>query len=106
MIVAYRNGSPVRLDELAHVNDGVENDKTRSWYNGTPAIYLGDPAPAGHQHRRGRRRDQGAAAAAPGAAARRRCSSAIRNDRSAVDPRVGPRRQVHAAADRRAWSSW
>ena len=35
MIVAYRNGNPVRLDEVAHVYDGVENDKTASWFNGT-----------------------------------------------------------------------
>src|SRR5205085_9303950 len=26
-IVAYRNGNPVRLDEIAHVSDGVETDK-------------------------------------------------------------------------------
>ena len=30
----------MRLDEVAHVYDGVENDKTASWSNGTPAIYL------------------------------------------------------------------
>ena len=39
-VIAYRNGSPIRLDEVAHVYDGVENDKTASWSNGTPAIYL------------------------------------------------------------------
>src|SRR5258706_1919511 len=31
LIVAYRGGRPVRLDEVAHVFDGVENDKTASW---------------------------------------------------------------------------
>ena len=40
LIVAYRNGQPVRLDEVAHVYDGVENDKTASWVNGERAIYL------------------------------------------------------------------
>jgi hydrophobic/amphiphilic exporter-1 (mainly G- bacteria), HAE1 family len=40
VVIAYRNGSPIRLDEVAHVYDGVENDKTASWSNGTPAIYL------------------------------------------------------------------
>ncbi len=30
-IVAYRNGNPVRLDEVAHVYDGVENDKSAAW---------------------------------------------------------------------------
>ena len=40
VVVAYRNGSPVRLDQVARVYDGVENDKTASWYNGVPAVYL------------------------------------------------------------------
>jgi HAE1 family hydrophobic/amphiphilic exporter-1 len=39
-IIAYRNGYPVRLDEVAHVYDGVENDRTASWYNGERCIYL------------------------------------------------------------------
>jgi HAE1 family hydrophobic/amphiphilic exporter-1 len=39
-IIAYRNGMPVRLDEVAHVYDGVENDKTASWQNGERCIYL------------------------------------------------------------------
>ncbi len=33
LIVAYRNGSPVRLQELGRIVDGVENDKVASWYN-------------------------------------------------------------------------
>ena len=69
VVVAYRNGSPVRLDEVAHVYDGVENDKTASWFNGIAHDLPRDPAPAGHQHGRGRRRDPGAAAAARSAAA-------------------------------------
>jgi hydrophobic/amphiphilic exporter-1 (mainly G- bacteria), HAE1 family len=32
LIVAYRNGSPVRLNELGRVVDSVENDKTAAWY--------------------------------------------------------------------------
>jgi HAE1 family hydrophobic/amphiphilic exporter-1 len=40
VVVAYRNGSPVRLDEVAHVYDGVENDRSASWFNGTRTIYL------------------------------------------------------------------
>ena len=39
-IIAYRNGAPVRLEEVAHVFDGVENDKTASWQNGERCIYL------------------------------------------------------------------
>ncbi len=40
LIVAYRNGSPVRLEELGRVIDSVENDKMASWYNGTRAVVL------------------------------------------------------------------
>ena len=40
VVVSYRNGSPVYLNEIAHVYDGVENDKSASWYNGTRTIYL------------------------------------------------------------------
>jgi HAE1 family hydrophobic/amphiphilic exporter-1 len=40
MIVAYRNGSPIRLNELGRVLDSVQNDKTASWFNGNRAIVL------------------------------------------------------------------
>jgi HAE1 family hydrophobic/amphiphilic exporter-1 len=40
LIVAYRNGRPVRLDEVANVYDGVENDKQASWFNDNRTIYL------------------------------------------------------------------
>jgi HAE1 family hydrophobic/amphiphilic exporter-1 len=40
LIVAYRNGSPVRLDELGRVIDSVENDKVANWYNNTRSIVL------------------------------------------------------------------
>jgi HAE1 family hydrophobic/amphiphilic exporter-1 len=40
LIVAYRDGRPVRLEELARVYDGVENDKTASWVGDTRTIYL------------------------------------------------------------------
>jgi len=40
MIIAYRNGNPVRLEEVAHVYDGIENDKTAAWYQGERTIYL------------------------------------------------------------------
>ena len=40
MVVAYRNGSPVRLNELGRVIDSVQNDKTASWFNGVRAIVL------------------------------------------------------------------
>ncbi len=36
MIVAYRNGHAVRLEQLGNVADSVQNDKIAAWYN-TPA---------------------------------------------------------------------
>jgi HAE1 family hydrophobic/amphiphilic exporter-1 len=40
LIVAYRGGSPVRLGELGHVIDSVQNDKVAAWFNGKRAIVL------------------------------------------------------------------
>jgi HAE1 family hydrophobic/amphiphilic exporter-1 len=40
LIVAYRNGSPVHLEELGRVIDSVENDKVANWYNNTRSIVL------------------------------------------------------------------
>ena len=40
LIVTYRNGSPVRLDELGNVMDSVQNDKVAMWYNNTRAEVL------------------------------------------------------------------
>jgi HAE1 family hydrophobic/amphiphilic exporter-1 len=41
IIVATRNGRPVRLSDLAVVTDSVEDNQTASWYKGTRAILLG-----------------------------------------------------------------
>jgi len=44
LVVAYRKGSPVRLEELGRVIDSVEDDKTASWFytkgGGNRAIVL------------------------------------------------------------------
>jgi HAE1 family hydrophobic/amphiphilic exporter-1 len=40
MIVAYRNGSPVRLREIGRAVDGVQNDKVAAWFNGRRGIVL------------------------------------------------------------------
>jgi hydrophobic/amphiphilic exporter-1 (mainly G- bacteria), HAE1 family len=40
LIVAYRNGSPVRLDELGNVFDSVQNDKVSNYYNDERAVIL------------------------------------------------------------------
>src|SRR5579883_1697147 len=46
LIVSYRNGNPVRLQELGTLKDSVQDDKTASWYyengsDGERAIVLG-----------------------------------------------------------------
>ncbi len=40
LIVAYRNGQPVRLGDLGRVIDSVQNDKVAAWFNTTRAIIL------------------------------------------------------------------
>jgi HAE1 family hydrophobic/amphiphilic exporter-1 len=40
LTVAYRDGRPVTLDQVARVYDGVEDDKTASWYNDARTVYL------------------------------------------------------------------
>jgi multidrug efflux pump len=40
VVVAYRNGAPVVLKDVARVVDGVENNKQAAWMNHTPAIIL------------------------------------------------------------------
>ncbi len=40
IIVAYRGGKPVRLEELGRVVDSVENDKTAAWFVDERAIIL------------------------------------------------------------------
>src|SRR5437016_11681668 len=40
LIVAYRQGRPVRLEEVGRVIDSVKNDKIASWFNNTRGIVL------------------------------------------------------------------
>jgi|AGTN01.3.fsa_nt_gi Cation/multidrug efflux pump len=40
LVVAWRDGAPVRLKDVANVVDSVENDRTASWFNGTRAIVV------------------------------------------------------------------
>jgi HAE1 family hydrophobic/amphiphilic exporter-1 len=40
LVVAWRNGSPVRLSDIGRVIDSVENDRIAAWYNGTRGIIL------------------------------------------------------------------
>ena len=39
-IIAYRNGNPVRLEEVARVYDGVENDRSGAWQRGDRCVMI------------------------------------------------------------------
>jgi HAE1 family hydrophobic/amphiphilic exporter-1 len=40
VVVAYRNGAPVKLNQVAHVIDSVENNQIATWFNDARAIVL------------------------------------------------------------------
>jgi len=40
IIIAYRNGSPVTIGDVAIIVDGLENERTGGWYQGTPAVII------------------------------------------------------------------
>jgi multidrug efflux pump len=40
VVVAYRNGAPVMLTDVAKVIDGIENSVQAAWMNQTPAVIL------------------------------------------------------------------
>ena len=40
VIIAYRNGAPVRLRDVANVIDGAENSKQAAWMNLSPAVIV------------------------------------------------------------------
>ena len=101
VIVAWRNGTPVRLEQLANVIDGVENDKLAAWYNNKRAVILAVQKQPGTntvevvdsirellpEFRREHSAD-------------RQSDGRVR--RVAVHSRLHPRRGVHAGSDHRA----
>ena len=40
VVVAFRNGAPVRVSDVAEVTDGLENTKVGGWYQGDPAVIV------------------------------------------------------------------
>ncbi len=40
LIVAFRNGAPLLLGDVARVVEGLENEKVGAWYQGNPAVIL------------------------------------------------------------------
>ena len=65
LIIAYRNGAPVSLSDVATVIDDTENVRLAAWMNDDAGGDRQHPAAAGRQHhRRGRSGEEAAAAAA------------------------------------------
>ena len=40
LIVAWRNGAPVRIQEIGTAVDSVENDRRKNWFDGVPGVTL------------------------------------------------------------------
>jgi HAE1 family hydrophobic/amphiphilic exporter-1 len=41
LVVTYRNGAPVRIQDIGKAIDSVENTRVASWFNGKKAVILG-----------------------------------------------------------------
>src|ERR1700704_3176190 len=38
LVIAYKNGSPIRLSDVANIVDGTQNNKLGAWMNTVPAV--------------------------------------------------------------------
>ncbi len=104
IVVAYRNGAPVRVSDVATVGGGAGEQPARRLGQLDPGGDRERPAPARRQRHRRRRQHQGAAAAAardPAALARGGGS----HRPHAHHPRLGARRADRAHFRGRRWSS-
>ena len=101
VIIAYRNGAPVRVKDVGDAFNSVQNMRLGAWFNNLPAEGVAINKAPGRQHRSTLvDRDQGADAAA------RAVDPAVGPCRPDVGPladhsRRGARRGVHDAADDR-----
>ena len=82
MIVAYRNGAPVRLDDIGRVIDSVRTTRSAGLGARQSRGGAGDPAPARDQHGRGRRCDQASCCRPSAQSCRPRSASTMLYDRS------------------------
>ena len=96
LIVAYRNGSPVRLDELGNIIDSVQNDKISNYYNDEHAVILAIQRQPGNEHRRSGARREGRFCRSSKRCCRPRSRWSEIYDRSAGIHGFGERRKVHA----------
>ena len=103
VIVAYRNGAPVLLSDVADVVEGMENNKVGGWYQGKPAVVIDiQRQPGANVIETVRRIRLELPRLQRAHAGRRRAHRRQRPHRH--DPRLGPRRAVHADPQRRRWS--
>ena len=101
LVVAYRNGAPVVLSDVAKVIDDVENTKLAAWANSHAGGHREHSAAARRKHHssRGPRETTAAAAQGKSAGVHGRFHSHRPHD---DDPRVGARRAIFADAHHRA----
>ena len=66
VVVAFRDGAPVMLTDVANIVDGVENTTQAAWMNSDAGDHCERAAPAGRQHHQRGQEHQAAAAAAGG----------------------------------------
>ena len=101
LVIAYRDGAPVRLQDVANVYDGIEDRYNAGYFNDRKCrAARGQPAAAGQHHRHRRRRDGAVARPARVPAGRR---VARRRQRPvADDPRHAARGTADAAHRRGA----
>ena len=90
IVVREKDGHPVRVGDVARVEDGEAEPTTIANVDGEATVLLQHPAPVRHQHRRGRQRRQGAAGRTAGHAAAR-----------LLGPRRPRPRRVHRGLDQR-----
>ena len=96
LVIAYRNGSPVRIRDIGRAVSAGENELISGMVQPEARDYSGDPAPARRQCHRDRAADQGDDACAAGLDPGR--GQGQRHFRSHPDhPRIGRRRAIHAA---------
>jgi multidrug efflux pump len=105
LVVAWRNGAAVRLQDIAEVSDGVENINTIGLFNGQPAvIVLVTLQPGANVIDHRRRRARAAADAAGAAAQGRQAGGRVRPHQ--FHPLVAARGGAHAGHRHRCWWCW
>ncbi len=82
LIIAYRNGAPVRLSDVANVIDDAENVKQAAWMNDDAGGDRQHPAPAGREHHQRRRPRHRRCCRSCAPRCRRRSQVAVLTDRT------------------------